>query len=150
MNSTINLYIQKTTLVFTILALFSCSTHADKTETKTDESPVKAGSATVTLTNAQIKTAGIDTGHAANRPVASTLRVTGAIDVPPQNMVSISFPMGGYLKSSQLLPGMHVSRGESIAVMEDQQFIQLQQDYLTAKARLIYAQKDFERQRDLN
>lgn len=65
-------------------------------------------------------------------------------------MVSISFPMGGYLKSSQLLPGMHVSRGESIAVMEDQQFIQLQQDYLTAKARLIYAQKDFERQRDLN
>ncbi len=150
MNSTINLYIQKSTVVFTILALFSCSGPADKTETKTDESPVKAGSAAVRLTDTQIKTAGIDTGYAANRPVANTLRVTGAVDVPPQNMVSISFPMGGYLKSSQLLPGMHVSRGESIAVMEDQQFIQLQQDYLTAKAKLIYAQKDFERQRDLN
>jgi cobalt-zinc-cadmium efflux system membrane fusion protein len=82
--------------------------------------------------------------------VASTLKVTGAIDVPPQNMVSISFPMGGYLKSSKLLPGMHVRKGETIAMMEDQQFIQLQQDYLTAKAKLLYAQKDFERQRDLN
>jgi cobalt-zinc-cadmium efflux system membrane fusion protein len=58
--------------------------------------------------------------------------------------------MGGYLKSSHLLPGMHVNKGQTIALMEDQQFIQLQQDYLTAKARLQFAQKDYERQRDLN
>ncbi len=133
------------------LALFSCGgSTADKTETNTVEKPKTENTTTVTLTDAQIKTAGIDTSHAVTRAVATTLKVTGAIDVPPQNMVSISFPMGGYLKSSQLLPGMHVSRGETIALMEDQQFIQLQQDYLTARAKLNYAQKDFERQRDLN
>jgi membrane fusion protein, heavy metal efflux system len=146
----IKFYIQKAALLSVALALFSCGGQTEKTETTTEEKPKTENSTIVTLTDAQVKTAGIDTGHAGNRPVATTLKVTGAIDVPPQNMVSISFPMGGYLKSSKLLPGMHVSRGETIAIMEDQQFIQLQQDYLTAKAKLTYAQKDFERQRDLN
>ncbi|MFA6086326.1 efflux RND transporter periplasmic adaptor subunit [Mucilaginibacter sp.] len=150
MKFTIKTYIQTTTVILIAVTFFSCGNQPDKTETQTAETPAKPNSTTVTLTDAQLKTAGIDTGHAANRPVATTLKVTGAIDVPPQNMVSISFPMGGYLKSSQLLPGMHVSRGETIALMEDQQFIQLQQDYLTAKTKLNYAQKDFERQRDLN
>ncbi|QEM06116.1 efflux RND transporter periplasmic adaptor subunit [Mucilaginibacter rubeus] len=144
-------YLYKTTALIAALALFSCGGKTvDKTATKTMEKPKTENMTTVTLTDAQIKTAGIDTGHAGNRPVATSLKVTGAIDVPPQNMVSISFPMGGYLKSSKLLPGMHVSRGETIAMMEDQQFIQLQQDFLTAKAKLNFAQKDFERQRDLN
>lgn len=132
------------------LALFSCGQQPDTTKTKTAEKSTSVNSSAVTLTDAQLKTAGIDTGHAQQRPVSTTLRVTGAIDVPPQNMVSISFPMGGYLQYSHLLPGMHVSRGETIAIMEDQQFIQLQQDYLTAKAKLSYAEKDYTRQRDLN
>ncbi|MES2060505.1 MAG: efflux RND transporter periplasmic adaptor subunit [Bacteroidota bacterium] len=151
MKPAIKIYFYKTTVFMAALALFSCGgSTADKTETNTVEKPKTENTTTVTLTDAQIKTAGIDTSHAVTRAVATTLKVTGAIDVPPQNMVSISFPMGGYLKSSQLLPGMHVSRGETIALMEDQQFIQLQQDYLTARAKLNYAQKDFERQRDLN
>ncbi|MBD1395111.1 efflux RND transporter periplasmic adaptor subunit [Mucilaginibacter glaciei] len=142
--------IQKAAVLLIALALFSCGGQTEKTETKTEKRPKTESTTTVTLTDAQIKTAGIDTGHAGDRPVATTLKVTGAIDVPPQSMVSISFPMGGYLKSSKLLPGMHVNRGETIAMMEDQQFIQLQQDYLTAKAKLNFAQKDFERQHDLN
>jgi cobalt-zinc-cadmium efflux system membrane fusion protein len=150
-STTIKTYLQMSAITLATLALFSCGGNpADKAETKTSEKPATVNSTAVTLTDAQVKTASIDTGHAVTRTVATTLKVTGAIDVPPQNMVSISFPMGGYLKSSQLLPGMHVSRGETIALMEDQQFIQLQQDYLTAKAKLNYAQKDFERQRDLN
>jgi len=70
--------------------------------------------------------------------------------VPPQNMVSISVPLGGYLKTTQLLPGMHVVKGEIIAVMEDQQYIQLQQDYLTAKAKFSYTESEFNRQKELN
>jgi len=37
-----------------------------------------------------------------------------------------------------------------IAVVEDQQYIQLQQDYLTAKARLSFLEKDYQRQKELN
>ena len=104
----------------------------------------------VTLTAAQIKNAGIETGMVRKQLLNSELRVHGLVDVPPQNIVSISFPLGGYLKNTKLLPGMHVNKGETIATMEDQALIQLQQDYLVAKAKLQYAEKDFERQKMLN
>lgn len=114
-----------------------------KAETKTDES-------VVTLTAAQLKNAGIQTGKLEQQSISSILKVNGSIDVPPQNMVSISVPLGGYLKSTKLLPGMHVRKGESIAIIEDQQYIQLQQDYLTAKAKLLFAKQEYERQKELN
>jgi membrane fusion protein, heavy metal efflux system len=65
-------------------------------------------------------------------------------------MVSVSFPMGGYLRSTKLLPGMHVRKGEVIGVMEEQVLVQLQQDYLVTKARLEYLEKEYDRQRQLN
>lgn len=107
-------------------------------------------SSVVTLTDAQSKNAGITSGKLEQKSISSILRVNGKIDVPPQNMVSVSVALGGYLKSTSLLPGMHVNKGQIIAVMEDQQYIQLQQDYLTAKARLPFLENEYIRQRDLN
>ena len=105
---------------------------------------------TVALTDAQLKNAGIETGKLEQIPISSKLKVSGIIDVPPQNMVSVSVPLGGYLKSTKLLEGMHIRKGEVIAVMEDQQYIQLQQDYLTAQARFSSLEKEFQRQKELN
>ncbi len=118
-------------------------TEEQKTETITNEN-------VVTLSDAQLKNAGIQTGKLEQRSVSSVLKVNGKIDVPPQNMVSISVPLGGYLRSTKLLPGMQVSRGQVIAVMEDQQYIQLQQDYLTAKAQFVYNESEYNRQKELN
>jgi cobalt-zinc-cadmium efflux system membrane fusion protein len=104
----------------------------------------------VVMTDAQVRNAGIETGAAISQTINTSLKVNGMVDVPPQNIVSVSFPMGGYLRSTKLLPGMHVNRGEVIAVIEDQALIQLQQDYLVAVARLGFLQQEFERQKMLN
>ena len=126
--------------------LFSC-----KSETKTEE---KAAAPTaeniVTLTDAQIKNAGIVTGKIEQQNISSTIKVNGKIDVPPQNLVSISVPMGGYLKSTNLLEGMHISKGQVLGIVEDKQYIQLQEDYLIAKAKIGYAKAEYERQKELN
>ena len=45
---------------------------------------------------------------------------------------------------------MHISKGEVIATMEDQQYIQLQQDYLTAKAHFSSIEAEYIRQKELN
>jgi cobalt-zinc-cadmium efflux system membrane fusion protein len=68
----------------------------------------------------------------------------------PSNIVSVSIPMGGYLKKTSLIPGMFVKKGNLLAIMEDPSYIELQQDYLTAKSKLVYLEADFNRQRDLN
>ncbi len=126
--------------------LFSC-----KSETKTEE---KATALTaeniVTLTDAQIKNAGIVTGKIEQQNISSTLKVNGKIDVPPQNLVSISVPSGGYLKTTRLLEGMYVSKGQVLCTVEDKQFIQMQEDYLMAKAKIGYAKAEYERQKELN
>jgi cobalt-zinc-cadmium efflux system membrane fusion protein len=45
--------------------------------------------------------------------------------------------MGGYLKYTDLLEGMHVSKGQVLCTVEDQQYIQLQEGYLLAKAKIV-------------
>ena len=129
-----------------VLLLASCGN--SKTEEKKSVSQTNEN--IVTLTDAQLKNAGIQTSKLEQKSISSVLKVNGKIDVPPQNMVSISVPLGGYLKSTKLLPGMHISRGEVLAVMEDQQYIQLQQDYLTAKAQFSFDESEYNRQKELN
>jgi len=104
----------------------------------------------VTLSDAQYKSANIQIGKLERKEIHSNLQLNGKIDVPPQNMVSVSTPFGGFLKSTKLLPGMHVKKGEIIANMEDQQYIQLQQDYLMAKSKLAYTENEYNRQKELN
>lgn len=136
-----NLLVTYTAITF----ILACSSPGEKPET-----PPETNTTKVSLTEQQLKTAGIETGSFTEKIIDETIKVNGVIDVPPQNIVSISFPLGGYLKSTRLLPGMHVQRGENIAFIEDQSLIQLQQDYLVTKAKLKYAQSDYERQKSLN
>lgn len=117
---------------------------------KTDSPPETDEKISVSLTEMQAKNAGIVTGLVTKQMISTVLNVNGVVDVPPQNMVSVSFPLGGYLKTTHLLPGMHVNKGEVIAIIEDQALVQLQQDYLVALARLAYLQKEYDRQKELN
>jgi cobalt-zinc-cadmium efflux system membrane fusion protein len=126
--------------------LFACGNEQKTEETKTEQTKENV----VTLTNEQYKNAGIETGTLNTKNIASTLKLNGKIDVPPQSMVSISVPLGGYLKSTKLLNGMHINKGEVLAVMEDAQYVQLQQDYLTAKAQFALQESEYNRQKELN
>ena len=138
----------KNSIISSLLLLMIVSCNSKSTEEKTEESALTTNVAS--LTDAQLKNATIEVGSLQKRSISSTLKVNGKIDVPPQNLVSVSMPLGGYLKSTQLLPGLHINKGEVIATMEDQQYVQLQQDYLSTKSKLVYAQKEYERQKELN
>ena len=105
---------------------------------------------TLTLTQQQAINAQLAIGKIERKSMSTHLRLNGKIDVPPQNLVSVSVPMGGFLKSSKLLPGMHLAKGETIAIMEDQQYINLQQEYLMTAAQLRYDEAEYKRQAELN
>ncbi|RTY94760.1 efflux RND transporter periplasmic adaptor subunit [Flavobacterium sp. GSN2] len=138
----------KNTIITILAIVFLSSCGNKKTESETEANPTIEN--TTTLTDAQIKNAGIETGKITQKQISSTLKLNGKIDVPPQSLVSISVPMGGYLKYTKLLEGMHVTKGQVLCVVEDQQYIQLQEDYLLAKAKIGYAKAEFERQKELN
>jgi len=129
-----------------ILLFFACNGNKNSTEIKKEARTYNK----VNLTEEQIKISGIKSGNFQEKEISETLKVNGIIDVPPQNLVSLSIPLGGYLSYTKLLPGMHIFKGEIIAEMEDQQYIQLQQEYLTSKTKLEYLQNEFNRQEILS
>lgn len=133
-----------------LAGLFVVATACGKKQTETESVVTKVDNNIVTLTDAQFKNAEIEIGKLSAKSISTVLKVNGKIDVPPQNIVSVSAPMAGYLTYSKLLPGMHINKGEEIAVLEDQQFIQMQQDYLLAKSALQFAELEYKRQKDLN
>ncbi|MDZ7647870.1 MAG: efflux RND transporter periplasmic adaptor subunit [Cytophagales bacterium] len=143
----ISRYIVKSILAICVVATVVSCGSKNETPASADSTHVENS---VTLSAAQLKNSEIVLGKIEQKSISSVLKVNGRIDVPPQNIISISVPMGGYLKYTKLLPGMHLSKGEVIAMMEDQQYIQLQQDFLTAKARLIFAANEYNRQKELN
>jgi cobalt-zinc-cadmium efflux system membrane fusion protein len=136
---------RKLLLIFIGLFLLSCS----KEEMKTEEVPAVSGNQ-VTLTDLQIKNSGIETNILNNLDIAHKIILNGQIDVPPQGMASVSAPSGGYVRVSNFMPGNHVSKGQTLATLENPELVQLQQDYLLAKSNLQYAKQDYSRQKDLN
>lgn len=138
------------TIAATALLFNACNTTSGS-ETETHATPGDSLSENeVQLSEAQYKMAAISLTSLSNDTVSKTLKTNGIIDVPPQNLVSISCPLGGYLKSTEMLPGSHVVKGQVIARIEDQQFIQLQQDYLLNKSKLQLAELEYNRQKELN
>jgi cobalt-zinc-cadmium efflux system membrane fusion protein len=137
--------------IIILCSLMSCAGDP-KTETPpvAEKAEVSTEQQTVEFSEEQLKSAGIEVGVPALENLSGTLRLQGTIDVPPQSTISLSFPLGGYLRSTKMLPGMRVRKGQVLAELEDMQFIQLQQDYLTAKEKLTLAESEFSRQRELN
>jgi membrane fusion protein, heavy metal efflux system len=138
----------KTILGLSILFLISSCGSKTTTEEATDSTVVE--SSVANLTEKQVQSIGITTGALEQKSFSTILKVTGKVDVPPQNLISVSVPLGGYLKSSHLIPGMFVRKGESIAIIEDQQYIQLQQDFLTTQSKIGFLENEYQRQKDLN
>lgn len=120
------------------------------TEATAPKAAIVADQGTVRLTAAQSANAGIVIGRVQRRSLGVLIPVQGVVDVPPQNMVSVSAPLGGYLRSTDLLPGMEIQKGQMLAIMEDPRFIQLQQDYLVTAGKMRLTAQEEERQRALN
>lgn len=133
-------------IIVFLMVFASCGT----AEPPADAAALAPSETTVTLSADQLKNAGIVIGNAERRSLGMLMPVQGVVDVPPQNLVSISAPLGGYLRSTDLLPGMEVQKGQTLAILEDTRFIQLQQDYLIAQGKVSMLTQDFERQKALN
>lgn len=133
--------------VISIAALiFSCT---KKEETEAKQNFAVSGNQ-ITLTDLQQQNAGIETKTIGNQNIANRITLPGQISVPPEAMSGVSSASGGIVKIARYMPGNYVSKGQTLAVVENPQLAKLQQDYLQAKSSLGYARKDYERQKYLN
>ncbi|MEY5051572.1 MAG: hypothetical protein RIS78_125, partial [Bacteroidota bacterium] len=89
----------------------------------------------VVLESAQAQKAGLALDSLRLLPLSHEILLSGQVEAPPQNLISVSMPMPGLLRSTRLLPGMKVKKGEILAYMEDPAYLQLQEDYWSTRIR---------------
>ena len=134
--------------IYLVLILALTIACQSKKEESTTETTVKEN--VVELTKNQLDNSKIKIGTLTNTSLSSTIKVNGKITLAPNAMASVSMPLGGYIKNIKVMPGMVIGKGQVLAVIEDQSYVQIQQDYLTTKQQLAYASKDYARQKELN
>ena len=134
-------------LISVLLVAFASCGKQKKSETATKEEVLPEN--IVELSGDQVKLANIETGVIEFRSLSGTLKVSGVVAAAPQNMAMVSMPMGGFVKSTSLMPGNSVIKGQTLAVIENSEFIDIQQNYLDAKSKLEYTEADYNRQNEL-
>lgn len=132
-------------LILSIVSIFSCSKKSEpETKAQTTDTSLH-----VALSEEQIKKMGIEVGQPVMRSISGVIKANGMLDVPPQNLVSISAPLGGFVKRTEFLQGMRVAKGQTVVVLEHPDYIQLQEDYLMTKNQLEYLELEYKRQEEL-
>lgn len=127
--------------------LIACNTPKAEKTLQVDDSALDEGM--VQISQAQFEDARMATGKMSYREFPVSIAVNGVVDVPPDRRAVVSAYFGGYVKQIELLPGQQVKKGQRLFVLENPDYIQIQQDYLEAKGQLIFLQSDYDRQKSL-
>jgi membrane fusion protein, heavy metal efflux system len=97
----------------------------------------------------QLKLAEVTFGAIVQKTVSSKLKVNGIVTVSPKNIASVCAPLGGFIKSTNLMQGSPVNKGQTLAILENPAFIELQENYLKAKNNFEYAEGEYNRHTEL-
>lgn len=103
----------------------------------------------VSLTNEQMESVGIKLGKVDQKELTATIKANGVLNVPNNNRGVATSLYGGVIKTLQIQVGAYVKKGQVIATIENPEFLQLQEDYLTTLDRMTFAQQEEKRQREL-
>ena len=88
-------------------------------------------------------------GVVSYRNLKTTLKANGKLELPPQNKAQVSVLIGGIVTDIPVMEGQFVNKGETLAKIVNTEFLQAQQDYLSASSSLTFTKAEFERQKQL-
>ena len=135
------------------LAFFiSCGNKDSKEPAKTEETPKEEEGKPdeAKLSAEQMKTIGVELGVIERKQLTASLKTNGILKVPNQNKASINSVYGGVIKSLLVQPGSSVSKGQTIATIANPEFIQVQSEYLGINSKIVLADQEYTRQKELN
>jgi membrane fusion protein, heavy metal efflux system len=144
-------------LAIALLIFTACGGNENSSETKTTDSTAAnvaaredENSIMAALNENQIKTIGIQFGNIEQKQLTAIIKANGHLKVPNNNKANVSSLYGGVVKSILVEVGTYVKKGQVIASIANPQFIQLQEEYLTIGSKIVLAEQEQKRQKDLN
>lgn len=132
--------------ILTLLA--SCSNNKTET-TKEEETHEEAQTSFVSLTDQQMKTAGIETGVIEQKNLKTSIKANGMLTVPNHNKALVTSVNNGVIKTLLIQPGDFVKQGQTIATIINPDVAGLQQDLQTTNAQINLSEIELKRQQEL-
>lgn len=103
----------------------------------------------ITITQAQFDQSGMKLGSLEDKEFPVVVSCTGTIDVPPENRAVVNATMGGYIKTTPLLIGDKVRKGQVLVTIENPEFVTLQQNYMETYEQLAYLKMAYNNQQTM-
>lgn len=148
-NTSMKKYFVNYLLIATMLAIASCSSKEEPLAASEEVNTPATNGENYLLNTTQFQSGKMQLGKLEMNTFHEMVKATGMFDMPPENRVSVSSYFGGTVKDIRLLPGEAVKKGQTLFILENPDYVQLQQDYLEAKGQLTYLKSDYERQKNL-
>lgn len=101
------------------------------------------------VTNNQFKSAEMLLGKMEMQTFNESIETYGTFEVAPEYTAEISTYFAGKVTHIKLLPGEYIKKGQLLMILENPDFVEIQQDYLEARGQLSFLKSDFERQQNL-
>ncbi len=139
----------KRSVTLFLFVIFSVACGKVKTQIAEIKAPENLPENIVELRDDQVSLAKIELGPIEMKQLGTNIKVNGTISVAPQNLATVCMPFGGFIKNTLLFPGNTVHKGQVLATIENQDFVDVQQAYLEAKNKLAFTEADFKRHTDL-
>ncbi|MFN4985331.1 MAG: efflux RND transporter periplasmic adaptor subunit [Ignavibacteria bacterium] len=129
-----------------VIGVTSCS--SDNEQPQAQDRAVIQGD-TLRLTSKQQARTRLEFSKAQYQTVHRGLAAYGMVHVPPEFDYTVNAPLGGSVISTKVLPGERVRKGQILVTLQHQDFITLQQDFLTTASQLSTAESELRRQQTL-
>lgn len=140
----------KLILLFLPLFILSSCTEKKADDLKEqEETAAESSPGELSLSTAQMQSVGIVIGKIERKNLNSVVKANGQLAVPPQNKADVSVLSGGLIRKINVLEGQRVRQGQVLAMIENQELLKIQQDYLTVKNNFSYIQAEYKRQQQL-
>jgi len=136
---------KKLYIILVALAMASCG----NSEKNTNDEVKHQDANLIVLTKTQFESEEMQLDVLREQDFNNSIKVTGTIDVPPQNKANVSAFLGGYIKRTPLLIGDRVKKGQLLVTLENTEFIELQQEYAEISEQLHYLKAEYDRQKTL-
>jgi membrane fusion protein, heavy metal efflux system len=104
----------------------------------------------VSISRQQFEALKIEFGSIEQKNMRNNLRSTGFLKVPPEGKANITSALGGTVQSILVREGDKVIKGQTVVTLTNPEFIRMQEEFLEAQAQLIYAESEFNRQKELS
>lgn len=123
--------------------------NSEKEIAKQEEKHEAANPDEIELSPQQMEAVDIQIGSIEKKNLTAVVKASGQLAVPPQNEAKVNVLSGGIIRKINVLEGQSVRKGQVLALIENQEMVRLQQDYLTAKNGFTFIDAEYKRQQQL-